>query len=83
MMNSTNYEVPNYATVLNLSYFMSLTSKYYSKYPVSKHLQCSKFLSCERPRFHTYKNYEYGGVRSVGMETSCNETATCKMLTTY
>jgi hypothetical protein len=37
-------------------YFMSLTSKYYSKYPVLKHPQSSKSLRVRDPGFTCIKN---------------------------
>ena len=51
MRKNTNYKVPNYATVPSLKCFMSLTSKYCSKYPVFKHPQFSKSLSVINPGF--------------------------------
>lgn len=51
MRKNINCKVPNYATVPSISYFMSLTSKYYSKYPAFKHPQFSKSLRMIGPGF--------------------------------
>lgn len=83
MRKNINDKVPNYATVPSISYFTSLTSKYYSKYPVFKHPQFSKSLRVIDPGFTPTRTMNMADCEVLEWKGLAMKKTTCKMLTTH